>query len=701
MSTPVKPQHPRKIVVIGGVAGGASAATKARRVDEHADIVVFERGPYVSFANCGLPYFISDAIPKREQLLLQTPESLWNRFRLRVMTGHEVLRIDRAAKRVEVKRLADGTTFFESYDKLILSPGAGAIVPELPGLPARNVFTVKTIPEAEAVRGWLTELTEQRQAKAVVVGAGFIGLETAEALVERGLDVTLVELLPQVLPPLAADAAARGAGPHAARGGSLVLSYGLAGFAGGARATSVILKSGRALPADLVILSIGVRPELKLARDAGLTIGATGALAVDVRQQTSDPDIYAVGDAVETVQLVTGKPARIALAGPANKQGRVAGANAAGGNMTFPGALGTSIVECLGVTAAKTGLSEREAAQAGLFFTVTWVHPLDHAGYYPGATPLHLKLIAEKATGRLLGAQVVGAKGVDKRIDVLATALQARLSVSDLEDLDLAYAPQFSSAKDPVLMAAFTAANTTRGEVASVTWKALSEEQATDLRDLQLVDVRTAQERARGYLPGSVHIPIDDLRGRLADLDPLRETVIYCQAGQRGYFAARVLKQRGFERVRNLTGGLLSCPASAVVHPSIRPFLASKRRFLASKGSFPSSKAPFLASKGSFLASGGLLLATNGASSPSRLRLRASSPRPSAVRLPDDAGHPHVDEEEAQELVRPERPPERHPPVGFHGHALELGRSRHVHLGSGDCGCYSGMSHQPGLAFAL
>jgi rhodanese-related sulfurtransferase len=287
-------------------------------------------------------------------------------------------------------------------------------------------------------------------------------------------------------------------------------------------------------------------------------------LAVDEWQRTADPDIYAVGDAVETVQLVTGRPARIPLAGPANKQGRVAGANAAGGDARFPGAVGTAIVECLGITAAKTGLSEREAATEGLACSVTWVHPLDHAGYYPGATPLHLKLISERSSGRLLGAQVVGAHGVDKRIDVLATALQARLGVDDLENLDLAYAPQFSAAKDPVVMAGFAAANAGRGEVATVTWAAL----LRDRPDYQLVDVRTERERAVGYLPGSVHIPLDELRDRLAELNRLRDTVVYCQAGQRGYFAARLLRQRGFERVRNVTGGILSCPASAIVTAS-------------------------------------------------------------------------------------------------------------------------------------
>jgi len=550
----------RKIVIVGGVAGGASAAAKARRTDEHAEIVIFERGPYVSFANCGLPYFIGDEIQDREKLLLQTPASFWARFRIRVDVRHEVLRIDRAEKRVLVKALDSGTTFFESYDALILATGAGAIVPEIPGLPAKNAFVVKTLPDADRVKAWIEE---HRPTQAVVVGAGFIGLETAEALHKKGLKVTVVERLPQVLPPLDADVAELVADHVRGAGVGLVLSDGIARLTGGDVATAVVLQSGRVLPTDLVILSIGVRPELTLAREAGLAVGAAGGLVVTSAMRTSDPDIYAAGDAVETIQLVTGRPTRLPLAGPANKQGRVAGANAAGGQLTFPGALGTAIVECLGVTAGKTGLSEREAAAEGLGFTVAWTHPQHHAGYYPGAKPLHIKLIAESSTGRLLGAEVVGSLGVDKRLDVLATALHARMTVDDLEDLDLAYAPAFSSAKDPVILAASTLANTLHGHSPTVTYPALERELATG-RELTLLDVRTAAERTSGFLPGSVSIPLDELRDRLGELDPGREIVCYCKVGLRGYLANRILQQRGFPRVRNLSGGLSSCPEGAL-----------------------------------------------------------------------------------------------------------------------------------------
>ncbi|HVO29651.1 MAG TPA: FAD-dependent oxidoreductase [bacterium] len=549
----------RRIVVIGGVAGGASAAAKARRVDEHAEIVLFERGRYVSFANCGLPYYIGETIAERDDLLLQTPESLWRRFRIRVEVRHEVLSIDRAAHRVQVKNLADGTVFFEPYDKLVLSPGASAIVPDLPGLPASNVFTVKTVPDADAVKAWIDATAPKR---AVVVGAGFIGLETAEALHARGLEVTVVEMLPQVLPPFDADVADLVARHLESHGVRLVLGDGLREVRG-APAHAVVLQSGREIPADVVILSIGVRPELSLAKSAGLAIGPNGGIVVNERQETSDPDIFAAGDAVEVMHLVTGRPARIPLAGPANKQGRVAGANAAGGSLTFPGAVGTAIVEALGITAAKTGLSEREAAKAGLRYRVTWTHPLDHAGYYPGATTLHLKLIVEEDTGRILGAQAAGKKGVDKRIDVLATALQARMTAADLEDLDLAYAPQFSSAKDPVVMAGFVATNALRGDVSTLTFAELENERKRG-ESVQLVDVRTTKEHQGGFLPGSRHIPIDELRDRAGELDPHKETVVYCRVGFRGYLAARILRGRGFEHVRNLTGGVLSCPASAL-----------------------------------------------------------------------------------------------------------------------------------------
>lgn len=551
----------KTIVIIGGVAGGAGAAAKARRTDERAEIVLFERGPYVSFANCGLPYYVSDEIQRREDLLLQNPQGFWNRFRVKVHVRHEALRIDRKAKQVEVKNLASGETFFQKYDKLVLSPGAEAIVPPLPGLPSANVFTLKTVPDSDAVRDWISR---EKPRRAVVVGAGFIGLESAEALQRRGLGVSVVELLPQVLPPFDADMAAFVARRLEEKGIQLILGDGVKAFQGSPAARAVVLESGREIPADLILLSIGVRPELKLARECGLVIGGAGGIVVDERQQTSDPDIFAAGDATEVVHLVTGKKTRIPLAGPANKEGRVAGANAAGGRLTFPGALGTAIVECLGLTAAKTGLSEREAAKEGLPYAVSFTHSPDHAGYYPGSAMIHMKLVFEKESGRLLGAQAVGERGVDKRIDVIAAALCARMKVSDLENLDLAYAPQFSSAKDPVIMAGSAAANIVRGEIIPITIEALRR-RLHDKDDIQLVDVRTPAECKSGGLPGAVRIPIDEFRNRLSEMNPRKETVVYCRVGFRGYLAARILGQSGFDRVLNLSGGILSASPSDLV----------------------------------------------------------------------------------------------------------------------------------------
>ena len=552
-------QATRRIIIVGGVAGGAAAAAKARRTDEHADIVMFERGPHVSFANCGLPYYVGGDIADRDSLLLQTPETFWRRFRVRVQVRHEVLGIDRVAKHVEVRNLQTGDVYLQPYDALVLSPGAGAIVPQLTGLPARNVFVVKTVPDSDAVRGWLDA---QKPTHAVVVGAGFIGLETAEALHQRGLHVTVVELQPQVLPALDADMAEHVARRLRERGIDLMLGDGIAGLEADAAqvVTGVRLASGKVLPAGIVILSIGVRPELKLATDAGLEIGRAGGIAVNERQQTSDPSIYAAGDAVEVIQRVTGQKVRMPLAGPASKQGRVAGANAAGGDLRFPGALGTAILGTMGISAGRTGLTERDARALGLDILVTHTHNLDHAGYYPGALMLHIKLVTDAKTGRLLGGQVVGENGVDKRLDVLATALQAEMHVDELEELDLAYAPQFSSARDPVIMAGLVAANALRNNLDVITCPTLRERMGAG-EAIQLLDVRTPREFAAGRLPHARNIPVDELRDRLTELDPAAETVVYCKVGFRGYLAARILQQSGFANVKNLTGGILVCDA--------------------------------------------------------------------------------------------------------------------------------------------
>ncbi|GJL67957.1 MAG: hypothetical protein NPIRA06_05920 [Nitrospirales bacterium] len=545
------------IIIIGGVAGGASAAAKARRTNEAANIEMFEKGPYVSFANCGLPYYVGETIPARDDLLLQTPERFWKRFRVQAHVVHEVLHIDRTAKCVQVKNLMTQAITTHPYDTLILAPGAGAIMPDIPGIHARNIFTVKTVPDSDAIK---TFLAGQPSQHGLVIGGGFIGLETAEALIGLGLTVTIVEKAPQILPPFDQDMATLVAHHLQEKGVKIIAGDGINGFRqDGDLAKEAELESGTRLPMDLAILSIGVRPELKLAREAGLEIGSAGGIAVNTRQQTSDPDIYAAGDAVETLHLVTGKHARIPLAGPANKQGRVAGANAAGGDLQFHGALGTAIVETMGITAAKTGLSEHEAKAHGLNYFVSLTHPLDHAEYYPGAEALHMKLVVELQTGRLLGAQIVGDQGVDKRIDVLATAIHAKLNVQDLEQLDLAYAPQFNSAKGPVIMAGFVAANTLRGEVDTLTGEELQQKLETN-PSLQLLDVRTTDEYQKAHIPHARLIPVDELRDHLQQLDPAQETVVYCRVGLRGYLAARILLQHGFTNVFNLTGGFLSFP---------------------------------------------------------------------------------------------------------------------------------------------
>ncbi len=545
----------QKIVVIGGVAAGASAAAKARRVNERAEVVLYEKGPYVSFANCGLPYFIGNKIQDRDSLFLQTPEGFWKRYRVKVHVLHEVLRIDRSEKKIDVKDLKTGQVSRVSYDKLILAPGAGAVVPPFPGIQSKNIFTVKTVPDSDAIKDFILQHSVR---KAVVVGGGFIGLETAEALAGRGIQVTVIEMLPQILPPFDPDMAAFVSTHLEEKGIHLVLADGVKAFHGGELATEIELQSGRRFPLDLAILSIGVRPELALAKDAGLLIGEAGGISVDDAQRTSDPDIYAAGDVVEVVNMITGRKTRMPLAGIANKQGRVAGANAAGDKLTFPGAIGTAIVESMGIIAAKTGLSEADAKKAGLASYISLTHSLSHAGYYPGGELLHLKIVAEKTTGRLLGAQIVGEQGVDKRIDVLATAIGARLTVTDLENLDLAYAPQFSSAKDPVIMAGFVASNIGRQTMKAITCDELKGRLKAN-PDLQLIDVRSVREFSSGHLENARLIPIDELRERVQELDPKKETVVYCKVGFRGYLAARILQQLGFDQTSNLAGGILVC----------------------------------------------------------------------------------------------------------------------------------------------
>lgn len=535
---------PRKIIIVGGVAGGASAAAKARRVDEHAEIQVFERGPYISFANCGLPYFIAGEIDDRAKLVVMTPERFWERSRVHAHVNHEVLAINRAAKTIRVKG-PDGAERDVAYDKLILSQGAKPIVPPIPGVDLPHVFTLRDIPDMDRIVRFLDEKKPQR---AVVIGGGFIGVEMAEAFHHRGIHVTIVERNPHILPLLDRDMATH------LQNQIRNDSFDFKPNAEATRFTSagVEFADGSKLAADLILLSVGVKAEVELAKAAGLEIGATGGVKTNGRMESSDPNIYAVGDAAETIHALTGARARIALAGPANRQGRIAGANAAGARMIYPGALGTSIVRALHMTIGFTGLNSAQAAKAGFTFFTSLTRDHSHAHYYPGAKPVLIKVIAEEGTGRLLGAQVLGERGVDKRVDVLATAIAAKMSVFDLENLDLAYSPPFGSAQDPINTAGFVAGHIARADIATVapeTWKPAGE---------FLLDVRDADELEEfGKLPNAMNIPLAQLRDRLGELPRDRRIVTYCQKGQRGYLAACALHGSGFEDVANLRGGFL------------------------------------------------------------------------------------------------------------------------------------------------
>jgi NADPH-dependent 2,4-dienoyl-CoA reductase/sulfur reductase-like enzyme/rhodanese-related sulfurtransferase len=543
----------RKIVIVGGVAGGASAAARARRTDEHAEIIMLEKGPYISFANCGLPYYVGREIGDRSALLLQTPESFKARFNVDVRVFHEVTAIDRLGKEVRIRNLQTGEEYAESYTALVLSPGATPIRPPLPGIDLPNIYTVRSVPDSDAIRKFIDT---ERAGRAVVIGAGFIGLEMVENLHKLGLQVTLVEKADQVLPPLDPEMAAFVSLTLEQMGCEVIRGDGIAAFEGEGRAAAVRLESGRTIGADMFILGIGVKPDTRLARTAGLTIGAGGGIAVNELMQTSDPEIYAAGDAVETVHLVTGQRGLIPLAGPANKQGRVAGANAAGDKLTFPGAIGTAIVRVGDTVAASTGLSEKAARKAGLDIATSYSMSGDHADYYPNAQQMVIKLVAERNTGRLVGAQVVGGNGVDKRTDVFATAIMGRLSVEDLTNLDLAYAPPFGSAKDPVIVAGMVAQNIGRGLVQGMTPAELAARLEAG-QDRQLLDVRESYEHFVDAVPGAVNIPLDELRSRLGELDPGKETVTYDQNGQKAYWASRILAQNGFGSVAALTGGFV------------------------------------------------------------------------------------------------------------------------------------------------
>jgi NADPH-dependent 2,4-dienoyl-CoA reductase/sulfur reductase-like enzyme/rhodanese-related sulfurtransferase len=542
----------RRIVIIGGVAGGASAAARARRLSEEAEIIVIERGPYVSFATCGLPFFVGGEIADQKTLLVQTPANLRDRFNLDVRVLTEAVSLDRRAQQVELHDVTSGRRYWEPYDALVLSTGAAPLKPPIPGIERPGHFTVRSIPDAEAIIAWI----EDRGARhAVVVGGGYIGLEMAEQLHRRGLSVALAEALPQVMAPLDAEMAAWLHEELRAHGVALHLSDGVATFEPPradeeAMASVVVLNSGTRLPADVVILGLGVRPDVELARQAGLAIGERGGIRVDEHLQTSDPHIWAVGDAIEVRDAVTGAWSLIPLAGPANRQGRVAADHICGRPSRYRGTWGTAILRLFTLAAACTGANEKTLRQAGIPFEVVHVHPTSHAGYYPGASTMALKIVFAPDSGRLLGAQAVGGEGVDKRIDVLAAALQAGMTVHDLAALELAYAPPFGAAKDPVNLAGMVAQNVLVGDVDVMQWYDVAD---LDPHQSVILDVRDDAERQQGYIPASIHIPLPQLRSRLGELPTEREIIPYCRSGQRSYYACRILSQHGF-RVRNLTG---------------------------------------------------------------------------------------------------------------------------------------------------
>lgn len=532
-----------KTVIIGGVAGGMSAATRLRRLDENAQIVVLERSGHVSFANCGLPYYIGDVITDRDALLLQTPSSLKARFGIDVRVNSEALSIDRGAKSVAVRNVATGEQYSLNYDSLILAPGAAPFVPPIPGV--ERALTLRNIADTDEMAAAVDAALARPEPTAVIMGGGFIGVELAENLTERGLKVTIVELADQLLAPLDVEMAAL-VEKHLVKQGVGVIT--------GASVTevcadSVALSTGVVLPADLVVAAIGVRPETGLAEAAGLELGERGGILVDDHQRTSDPSIFAVGDAVVKRDVISGAEALVPLAGPANRHGRLVADVIAGRTVAAKPVLGTAIVGAFGLAAPATGWTEKRARAAGRKVRVIHTHPANHAGYYPGAEGMSLKLVIDAETDAILGAQGVGGTGVDKRIDVIATAMRGGLTASDLADLELAYAPQFGSAKDPVNMLGFIAENMRDGLSETVQWHEVDNEVG---EGVQLIDVRTPAEYARGTVDGAVNIPVDDLRERIGEV--AQDVIVHCQVGLRGYLAARTLAQHG-RRVRNLDGG--------------------------------------------------------------------------------------------------------------------------------------------------
>lgn len=543
-----------KVVIIGGGAGGATTATRVRRLDEQAEIIMFERGEHVSYAHCGLPYYIGGVIENRNSLLISNPQQFKSRYRIEARINSQVKAITPGDKTIEVVDLPTGKQYQEGYDKLVLSPGAEPICPSLPGIELEGVFTLRNLTDADAI---LNFITERQPREAVVVGGGFIGLEMAENFKLRGMRVTVVEMLDQVMPNLDHEVAAMVQQTLRSNGIRLVLGDAVTSFARRRGRILVTLKSGLEIRCGIVMLSIGVKPNIELARSAGLEIGKHGGIKVNQYMQTSNPDIFAVGDSVETVHMVTGEPGLIPLAGPANRQARLAADNIYGRKVAYRGTLGTSIVRLFNRTAAATGANEKTLQRLGLSYEKCYLHPFSHATYYPHASQMAMKVLFSPSSGRILGAQIVGDDGVDKRIDVLATAIMAGMTVEDLTHLELGYVPQYGSAKDAVNMAGYVASNIISGDAPVAHWQETSK--MLSEKDV-LLDVRTKEEFMQGAAPQATNLPVDELRGRLGEL--AKDAIIYpyCRVGQRSYIATRILKQHGFD-VKNMSGGFLTYKA--------------------------------------------------------------------------------------------------------------------------------------------
>ena len=538
-----------RVLIVGGVAGGATAAARIRRLDENAEITVFERSGYISYANCGLPYYIGDVITDPEELTLQTPESFFSRFRINMKVHHEVTKIHPDQKTISVKNLETGEEFEESYDKLILSPGAKPTQPRIPGVGMEKVFTLRTVEDTFRIKEYISK---HQPKSAVLAGGGFIGLELAENLKKLGMDVTIVQRPKQLMNPFDADMASFIHSEIRKHGVKLALGHTVEGFEEKDGGVDILLKDEMPLHADMVVLAIGVTPDTYLAKEAGLKLGIKGSIVVNDRMETSIPDIYAAGDAVQVKQYVTGQDALISLAGPANKQGRIIADNICGGDSRYTGSQSSSVIKVFDMTAATTGINETNARKAGLDVDTVILSPMSHAGYYPGGKVMTMKVVFEKETYHLLGAQIVGYEGVDKRIDVLAAAIHGKMKATELKDLDLAYAPPYSSAKDPVNMAGFMIDNISKGILKQ--WHLEDIDPLPRDGSVTLLDVRTVREFGNGHIEGFINIPVDELRERLDEIEKDKPVYVICQSGLRSYIGTRILEGNGYTAY-NFAGG--------------------------------------------------------------------------------------------------------------------------------------------------